>query len=804
MPQDRPSVSTVPPFDHAVGLLQQGNLAGAEQLCFQILAAAPAHFQAVLLLGAIRSQQGRNAEALALIGDALKIHPDDTGALLNYGNVLKALGRDQEALAFCDKALAVKPDHGGAWYNRGNILLRLKHFDQALASFEKAVALRPDFAPAWNHHGLTLQAMKRSEDALASYDRALGLNPNNAEVLNNRGAALFSLKRRTEALDSYDKALGINPRLAEALNNRGTALYTLDRWDEALAAYDRAVSVKPDYADAWHNRGKALRDARRFAEAVTSYDRALRLDPANAEIWNDRAACLYYLGHAADALASYDRALAIDPDFTKALRSRATLLWKERRDYQAATLDLEKTLIVEPDFDYAAGDLLHLRMHGTDWRDFEQQAAQLAAGVRAGKRVALPFIYLAISDSPEDLQTCAIIYSDHLHPPGPVLWKKSGHRRDKIRLGYMSGEFRNQATAFLTAGLYECHDKDRFELVAIDNGRSDGSSMRRRLEASFDRFIPIGHLSDRAAAEKIVAEDIDILVNLNGYFGEYRMEVFAHRPAPVQVNYLGFPATLGASYIDYILADRFVIPKNEERFYTEKVVTLPGSYQVNDSRRHLAAARPDRAAHQLPEQAFVFCNFNMSYKITPENFAAWMRILKQVDGSVLWLLQSNLVSPANLRREAERHGIAGDRLIFAPFTSMEEQLNRLPLADLFLDTMPCNAHTTASDALWVGVPLITCTGTTFSGRVAASLLNAVDLPELVTANWQDYEALAVKLATDPALLHAIRQKLARNRQTTPLFDTDRTRRHIESAYAKMWEIFQRGEAPQSFEIEAEA
>jgi predicted O-linked N-acetylglucosamine transferase (SPINDLY family) len=424
------------------------------------------------------------------------------------------------------------------------------------------------------------------------------------------------------------------------------------------------------------------------------------------------------------------------------------------------------------------------------------------AGVRAGRRIVDPFMYLAISESPADLQECSRIFAEQFYPQAPALWKKSDRRHGKIRVGYVSGEFRAQATAYLTAGLYECHDKSRFEIVAFDNGARAGSSMRGRLEAAFDRFVPITHLSDQAAAEKIVAEEIDILVNLNGYFGDHRMGVFARRPAPVQVNYLGFPGTLGAGYIDYILADRFVIPEGERQYYTENVVYLPGSYQVNDSRRHRPQGVPDRSAHRLPGTAFVFCSFNMSYKLTPAMFAVWMRILKAVEGSVLWLLESNKTSPGNLRREAERHGVAGNRLVFAPFVSMEKQLDRLQLADLFLDSLPCNAHTTASDALWAGVPLLTCRGASFSGRVAASLLNAVGLPELVTENLEDYEALAVKSARDPAFLQAIRQKLARNRHAAPLFDTDRFRRHIEAAYTQMWEIFQRGEVPRSFDVES--
>jgi predicted O-linked N-acetylglucosamine transferase (SPINDLY family) len=788
-------------FDRAVGFFQTGNLAEAERLCLQMLAAAPGSFQLSQLLGAIRAAQGRNTEALALLGAALTQNPHATGALLNYSNVLKALGRDEEALAYCDKVLALEPDHAGALYNRGNLLLRLRRFGEALADYDKALARDPGRPEVLNNRGMALHGLRRYEEALAGYDKALAIKPDYAEALNNRGTSLYFLGRFAQAAASYEKALGVRPDFSEAWNGHGLALRDLGRPQEALASHDRALAIRPDYAEAWHNRGNLLRDLKRFEEAVASYDKALAIDPANAEALNNRAAALFFLGRASEALASYDRALEVRPDYTDALHSRGMIRWREGQHYAAAVSDLERVIAMDPDHDYAQGDLLHLRMHAGDWSGFEQQVSRVDAGVRAGKRIVDPFMYLAISQSPADSQACARIFSEQFYPSAPMLRHKTGRRHGKIRIGYVSGEFRAQATAYLTAGLYECHDKSRFEIVAFDNGGRGDSPMRRRLEAAFDRLVPIAHLSDQAAAEKIAAEEIDILVSLNGYFGDHRMGVFARKPAPVQVNYLGFPGTLGAGYIDYILADRVVISPDERQYYTEQVVYLPGSYQVNDSLRHRPQGVPRRSDHGLPETAFVFCNFNMGYKFTPALFAVWMRILTQVEGSVLWLLESNAASPANLRREAERQGVAGERLVFAPFVPMEKQLDRLQLADLFLDSLPCNAHTTASDALWAGVPLLTCRGTNFSGRVAASLLQAVDLPDLVTDSLQDYEAMAVGLARQPSRLQAIRQKLAQGRLTAPLFDTDRSRRHIESAYAKMWQMFERGEAPQGFAVE---
>jgi predicted O-linked N-acetylglucosamine transferase (SPINDLY family) len=348
------------------------------------------------------------------------------------------------------------------------------------------------------------------------------------------------------------------------------------------------------------------------------------------------------------------------------------------------------------------------------------------------------------------------------------------------------------------AGLYESHDREQFELVAVDNGTDDASAMRKRLQAAFDSIIDIKDLSDHDAALKIRSENVDILVNLNGYFGKHRTGVFAHRPAALQINYLGFPGTLGADYMDYIIADRIVLPEDESCHYTEQVVWLPDCYQANDTKRAIATAKPTRADCGLPEHAFVFCNFNANYKIIPAQFALWMRLLKEEKDSVLWLLESNISSPNNLRRQALAQGVAPERLLFAPLVPLDKHLSRLSLADLSLDTLPCNAHTTASDALWAGVPLLTCRGGAFSGRVAASLLTAVGLPELVAETMEEYEVMALELARAPTRLHALREKLAQNRLTMPLFNTDRFRLHIESAYIQMWERYCEGQAPRSF------
>ncbi len=609
-------------------------------------------------------------------------------------------------------------------------------------------------------------------------------------------------RRYDEALDCFNKALALEPSHLEALANRGSVLGTLGRFAEALADYRRALTLSPNHAMLLFNQGNALSRLGRLDEALESYNRAIAADPKVPEIWNNRGNILRDLKQPDEAIKSYDWALLLRPEYARALYNRGNILWVEKRLIEFAWQDFEKAYALEPESDNLRGDLLHLRMHVGDWRDFDSLKREVDRAVRAGRKAVGPFAYQAISGSPADLKTCSEIYAADRHPARPPLVTQAWKNHKKIRVGYLSGEFRQQATSFLTAGLYEAHDKDRFEIIAFDSGLSDGSGLRLRLEKAFDRFVDISRLGDEEAAQAILAEEIDILVNLNGYFGENRMNVFARRPAPVQVNYLGFPATLGAPYIDYILADRIVIPQHEQHFYSERIAWLPDCYQANDSKR-AEAGQSNRAAHGLPEDGFVFCSFNQTYKLTPHVFASWMRILRQVPGSVLWLLEGNAHFPGNIRREAQAAGVAPERIMFAPMQDLPDHLARMTLADLFLDTAPYNSHTTGSDALWAGLPLLTCRGTTFPGRVAESLLTAIGLPELVAADIAAYEKLAVKLATEPDQLRALRRRLEQNRRSASLFDTARFTRQVEKAYQTMWEISQARLPPRSFAVPPE-
>ena len=525
---------------------------------------------------------------------------------------------------------------------------------------------------------------------------------------------------------------------------------------EALASYDKAIALKPDHAATHSNRGNALMDLKRHAEALASYDRAIALKPDDAAAHSNRGNALMALNRPEEALTSYDKAIAL-----------------------------------KPDFEFLYGNLIHMKMKICDWSNLETQIAQLVHKIDRAEKVSQPFLLLAETNSPELQRKAAEIYALARYPLNIALPKiAKRQRRNKIRIGYFSAEFRNHAIAFLTAELFERHNRSQFEVTAFSFGIDTRDDMRRRLEAAFDKFLDVRNRSDRDVALLARNLEIDIAVDLGGFTLDGRMGIFSMRAAPVQVNYLGYAGTTGAEYIDYLIADPTLIPASNQKYFSEKIVYLPNSYQANDRKRRIADKTFTRAEVRLPEDAFVFCCFNNNFKIAPEVFDCWMRILKRVDNSVIWLMEGNTKATSNLRKEAEIRGVHPERLIFAKPMPPPDHLARHRLADLFLDTLPYNAHTTASDALWAGLPVLTRIGETFAGRVAASLLNAIGLTELITSTPQAYEALAIELATNPEKLAAIKRKLANNRLTTPLFDTQTFTRHIEAAYTMMYERYQ--------------
>ena len=752
------------------------------------------------MLGLVHYQTGRHAQAVELLRAAIAIEPRQPAAHSNLALALNALRSYADALAACDRALALAPDFADAHNNRGMALLSLQRPADALASVDRALALRRDHLDALNNRSVALFELRRFDDALANDDRLIGLAPRLVGAHHRRGNTLAALDRDEEAVASYDRALEIVPALVDAWINRGVALRKLGRADEALASSDRALALRPNDVDALNNRGNALIDLGRTTDALASYDAALARQPEHVRALVNRAEALMKLRRVSAALESCERALALAPDHEVALATRADALYVLKRYDDAATA-YARLLERVPDFPYASGALLHCRLQGCEWEGVDAQTAKINHAVARGERATLPYPFLVVSTSKATQLQCARTHVADRYPPSPPLWNGERYRHERIRIAYLSTDLNEHAIAYLTAGLFEAHDRQSFEVTAISFAPESPGPLGARLRAAFEHYVDAREMADRNVASLLREREIDIAVDLNGLTGGNRTAILAHRPAPLQVNYLGYPGTMGAGYVDYLIADRHLIPPGDETHYAEQVVRLPDTYQPNDARRAIADATPTRAALGLPEEGFVFCCFNNSFKIGPGMFDVWMRLLRNVPGSVLWLLADNPVAARNLRGHARHRDVAPERLVFAPRVGVADHLARHRAADLFIDTLPYTAHTTASDALWAGLPLVTCVGETFAGRVAASLLNAVGLPELIAQRAEDYEALALALATTPAQLAAIRAQLATNRASLPLFDTVRYCRHLENAYRTMWERQQRGLPPVAFDVD---
>ena len=748
--------------------------------------------------GTVFNDLGRHDEAIADFDNAIRINPHYADAFCNKGKALSILKRSQDAIRAFDTALALRPDLAEAWSGRGEASWRLKRYGDALAACDKALALRPDLAEAWLGRGNALAKRARFDEALTAYDKALALRPGLAEALLGRGNVYHDLKRYDEALRAFDAALAAKPELVEAWYGRGNAFTSLRQCDEAFAAYDKALALQPDCADAWLGRGNALFALRRYDDALSAYEKALHLQPDLAEAWLGRGSTCFERADYDAALGAYERALTINPDFAEAWNGRGNVLF-ERRQYAAALAAYDKAMGLKPGLDYAAGVRLLTKLHICDWADLDTEIAACLAAVRQGKLASTPFALLALPASAAEQQQCATRYVAD-RPASVRLSRGASHAHDRLRVAYLSADFGEHPVAYLAAGLYEQHDRSRFEITGISFGRDHASPIRERLQNAFDRFIDVADRNEDGIAELVRELEIDIAVDLMGHTRNGRPGIFARRPAPIQVSYLGYLGTMGADYIDYIVADAIALPFDQQRHYTEKIVHLPDCFLVNDDKLAIAARMPTREEAGLPADGFVFCSFNNSYKLAPAIFELWMRLLRAVDGSVLWLAEANPDMAANLRRKAERCGVDPGCLVFAPHLPLAEHMARQRLADLFLDTTPYNAGATAAAALWSGVPLLTPLGSTFVGRMAASMLHAVGLSELVAESLADYEARALKVATDPAFCASLKQRLARNRGALPLFDTARFARNIEAAYLTMWQTHRQGLPPASFAV----
>jgi predicted O-linked N-acetylglucosamine transferase (SPINDLY family) len=802
------------PQSDLVGLLnqgltlhQQGRLAEAKQIYTQVLAKQPNCYDALHLVGTIALQNNDLIVALELISKAIEIKPDYAEAWNNRGYAYNELKSYEEALASYDRAINIKPDYAAAQSNRGNTLNTLKRYEEALASYDRAIEIKPDYAEAWNNRGYALNNLKRYEEALVSYDRAVEIKPDYPAAWSNRGVVLNNFKRYEEALASYNRAIQIKPNLREieieAWSNRGVALNNLKRYEQALVSYSRAIEIEPDYALAWSNRGSVLNDLKRHEEALGNCERAIEIKPDYAEAWSNRGNALNDLKRYEQALASFDRAIEIRPDFALAWSNRGYVLNNLKR-YEEAIASLERSIEFNPNAEFVLGELVHTQMKICDWSNLERRLQTIEAGIMSGNTVSRPFSVLGLFDKPKLQRQCAEIYAkqelSQTSQLGAIIKRSKGK---KIRIGYFSMDFWEHPVSQLMVEIIELHNRDRFEIYAFSFGVDTKDQMRQRMEKAFDRFFDVKNFSELEIARLAREQAIDIAIDLGGYTKDSRAQIFAERVAPLQINYLGYPGTLGSECTDYFMGDRVTIPDDNYINFSEKIIFLPNSFQPNPRQRLIADKKVSRQSYKLPESGFIFCCFNNTWKITPDIFESWIRILNKVKDSILWLSDTHPIAKRNMLTVFTANNIHLSRIVFAErLPSLADHLQRYLSVNLFLDTFPYCAHTTASDALWAGLPVLTRSGESFVSRGAASQLSNIGLTELVTSSNDDYESLAIELATNPEKLLALKAKLASNRTTAPLFNPQLLTQHIESAYQATYDRYHAGLPPDHIYVDS--
>ena len=758
---------------HDLGVVaaRRGDHAVAVERFQAVLSRSPDHVDACLNMAVSLGDGGYHDEAIRAARRAIALRPRDPNAFTVLGHVLSLTEDFAGAAAACGHALALDPSYAPAHLRRARSMRQLGRFEESLTSCKFLLKLRPNDLQAQVELGLTLLEAQRPLEAEAAFRLVLARQPGHGEATIALSRCLFDTKNVEGAIAELDRGISVNPDLGRLHMLRGLMYQNRGDLQEALRGLKQAIILAPNDAVAYLNLGSFLFKSERYVEAVLFLEHAARLQPTMVEAYQLLAEAHRALGHISVTITLLEHAVSLAPE-------RIDLLWMA----------------------------CWARMQGCAWQDYSERINDLLTRALAQGHTIAPFVIMAFGLSDVETHLWTRAWAEHSMPDSVVPLRQSinncpSPRNRRIRVGYLSADFRGHATAALVAEVFRLQDRGRFEIFGYNIGNSDDSLIGRAMISGLDHMVELSFMDDREAALRIAADDLDILVDLKGYTSESRPAILAHRAAPVQVNYLGYPGSMGTKYIDYIVADPVVAPFHMQPYFDEAIVHLPHSYQPNDRRRAAADPHATREAHDLPKKGFVFCCFNANYKLTPLVFSVWMRLLRQLPGSVIWLLKGNELADVNLRAAALAEGIADDRIVFAPRVPYDNHLGRLGLADLFLDTLPVNAHTTASEALWCGVPVLTCMGSHFTSRVAASLLTAVGLSELITTSLADYEREALALARDPARLGALRERLAANRDTAPLFDTPRYVRNYETALKRMVEHAEAGLAPRAFAID---
>jgi len=735
----------------AVTYHQNGRWQEAEQAYQEILRIRPTDHQALSLYGVLKIQLQHPQSAIELIQKAIELKPNFAQAHCNLGVAFEAFSLLDEAMQSFAQAAALKSDYWLAFFNLGNVLFKKKQYNKALINFEKAISIKPDYAQAYMNSGLALVELGLFDQAFESYESALEIKPDYAEALSNKGNLLLQLKSFQDALECYNKAIQITPNYAKAHYNKGNALNSLKLPEQAIQSFDRAITFDPNLVQAFCNRGVSFKELNQFENALHSFHQALLLNQNDADVH-------FNLGHTYEQIRQFGMAL----------------------NHFHTVLEINS----ETELD-CHGPQMFIHMRSCNWEYLPPAIDRVIEWVVDKKRPTELLPLLAVTDDLNFLKTAGQLYINKNYPPIENKFSiKNTNTNERIAIGYFSSDFNNHAVSYLISEIFELHDRTLFEVHAFMLGHKKNDDITNRIISAVDYFWDCQSMDDAAIVPFAREKNLQIAIDLNGPTEGCRMNVFAQRIAPNQINYLGFPSSSQASYHDFIIADQYLIPEELAGFYCEKVIYLP-CFQANDRTRKASAKVQSRNQLNLPENAFIFCCFNNTYKITPSQFECWMRILNKVENSILWLISDSKNTENNLRAKAEKLGVSIDRLVFAERMPYGDYLESYKCADLFLDTFPFNAGTTASDALWMGLPLITFSGKSFASRMAGSLLQAVNLPEMIAPSMDAYENLAVELATNLKKLLQIKNNLIANRDKCLLFDSLNFTRSLEESFIKL-------------------
>jgi len=788
---------------------RQGDFAHAESDYREILDAAPMHADALHLLGVLSNQKQDHRAAINLIARAVHIIPDQPIYLCNLANAYRDSGLYEQAIACYQKTLQIKPDLFETYINIGIAYQQLGNFSQAASAYQKAILLKPDSAEAFYNLGNAFKEQDLFEEAINCYQRSAILNPMLVESYYNQAKILEKQGHLDKAVACLKQCIHYMPDWAEAHSNLGSLLKHLGYLDTAIFHCCEAIHLKPNLDAAHNNLGNALKDQGSLDKAIVCYQKALQINSWNADAYFNLGIANAEADRTAEAIECFQKAVRLAPEFAEAHNYMGLVIAEQGRRDEAISC-IQRAIEIKPDYIDAYSYLIHQLQYTCDWRAlniYSERLDELTSRTGEGGSISVepPFIGMARHfDLDRHLKNskewCSKFTQTMQNVKPAFQFDSRRQKKQKLTIGYLSGDFHDHATAHLMRSLFRLHNRNQLNVNGYSYGPDDNSSYRQKIRLNCDQFIDIRNLSFVDAAKRIYLDGVDILVDLKGHTKGSRLGILACRPAPIQVHYLGYPGTTGADFIDYLISDRIATPEDHALYYSEKLIFMPHCYQVNDHKQKIAPRVLQKEDFGLPQDSFVFSSFNLSYKIDPTMFDCWMRILKRIPNGVLWLLIGDETAKRNLRQEAVSRGVDSCRLVFAEKLPKSEHLARLQLADLSFDTRIVNGHTTTSDSLWAGVPVVTLPGGHFASRVSASLLNAVGLSEMVVPNLDAYEYLAVRLASYPDELENIKAKLCRNRLVKPLFDTPRFVRNLDTAYHEMWRIFIRGEEARQFEV----